>query len=273
VPSISPNAAIESFQYEHVAEIDSTNAELLRRAQHRNIHGLALSADFQTAGRGQRGRAWVANAGDALLLSVGWRFAKAHRLDGLSLAVGVSVAEALQQFAREQITLKWPNDVMLSVAGKRAPGKLGGILIETIAAESATHGQSRIAVIGIGINLATPLINAASANISRSNPPTIEPAALTGRDRAVSIRSFVMTALLSNLADSLTTFANKGFAPFKSKWWEMHAYQKSAVEVLAPSGEVIVGHIVEVSDTGALIVESKSGRHTLVSGEVSLRPR
>jgi BirA family transcriptional regulator, biotin operon repressor / biotin---[acetyl-CoA-carboxylase] ligase len=264
VPSVS---SIESFQYEHVAEIDSTNAELLRRAQHRNIHGLALSADYQTAGRGQRGRAWTAKSGDALLLSVGWRFGKEQRLEGLSLAVGVSVAESLQQFAREKISLKWPNDLMLSVTGSRTPGKLGGILIETVSATTATHGQSRIAVIGIGINLVYP---AAAIDTARANPPAIKPAALTTPERAPAIRSFVTNALLDNLAKTLAAFATAGFTPFKPRWWQIRAYADREVEVLSSSGPVI-GRIVDVTDAGALVIQAASTRHTLVSGEVSLR--
>jgi BirA family transcriptional regulator, biotin operon repressor / biotin---[acetyl-CoA-carboxylase] ligase len=264
---VSSTAPLESFQYEHVADIDSTNAELLRRAQYRNIHGLALSADFQTAGRGQRGRAWTAHRGDALLLSVGWRFSKAQRLEGLSLAVGVSIAESLQQFAREKISLKWPNDLMLSIGGTRTPGKLGGILIETVSATSATHGESRIAVVGIGINL---VYRGASIAAARSNPPAIQPAALTSVERAPAIRSFVTNALLNDLAKSLTEFAANGFAPFKPRWWSIRAYADRDIEVIAP-GASIVGRIADVTDSGALVVQSASTRHTLVSGEVSLR--
>jgi BirA family transcriptional regulator, biotin operon repressor / biotin---[acetyl-CoA-carboxylase] ligase len=261
------------FLYEHATAIDSTNAELLRRAARgESIHLQALCADAQTAGRGQRGRVWHAAPGDALLLSVGWHFQKTQSLSGLSLAVGVCVAECLSELIEsdDSVSLKWPNDILLNrVADDVAPGKLGGILIETV----GCTGDVRAAVIGIGINLALPSVlpdNSASNAFS-----SLEPAALW-QVSAVT-RAALIDALLPALARALTRFTADGFTPFKVRWWARRAYAKnpnnenSAVIVRTPGGESLVGRMVEITDSGALVIESSGGRHTLVSGQVSLR--
>jgi BirA family transcriptional regulator, biotin operon repressor / biotin---[acetyl-CoA-carboxylase] ligase len=270
-PALKP--ALPNFLYEHTESIDSTNAELLRRAgQGQPIHLRALCADAQTAGRGQRGRVWRAAKGGALLLSVGWHFQKTQSLSGLSLAVGVCVANCLGELIENSdlVSLKWPNDILLSqVTGDSSPGKAGGILIETVSVD----GESRAAVIGIGINLAPPSVvpdNSASNAFS-----SLAPAALW--QVSTVTRLALIDALLPALAQTLTQFAADGFVPFKSLWWERRAYannpnsENSAVIVRTPRGESLVGQMVEITDSGALVIEAGGGRHTLVSGQVSLR--
>ena len=109
----------------------------------------ALVAERQTAGRGRLGRTWESTPGASLTFSLAWPFAAGIDLSGLSLAVGVALAETLdpRPGAALRIGLKWPNDLWL--VGSAEPGrKLGGVLIETVA-----RGAGRVAVIGIGINL------------------------------------------------------------------------------------------------------------------------
>ena len=132
---------------EVVDEIDSTSSELMRRMQRRDVHGVALAAECQTAGRGRRGRAWTAVAGGSLTFSLGWRFEQgAGFLAGLSLAVGVAVARALEAEGYTDIALKWPNDLI------HRHLKFGGILIEL---NGDALGPSTT-VIGIGLNVRLP---------------------------------------------------------------------------------------------------------------------
>ena len=103
------------FSIHRVETLDSTNSQLLRWSTRLDCHRVVLVADVQTVGRGQRGRQWHAAPGEALLCSVAWQFAPAYPLDGLSLAVGVMVAEALAYGVaggeHERLRLKWPNDL------------------------------------------------------------------------------------------------------------------------------------------------------------------
>jgi biotin-[acetyl-CoA-carboxylase] ligase BirA-like protein len=272
--------SVQSFQHSHLMEIDSTNAELLRRAARSDVHRCALSANAQTAGRGQRGRRWIARPGEAVLLSLAWRFHKTIRLDGLSLAVGVTVAEVLQSFTEQRVALKWPNDVLAipALANDSSAKKLGGILIETVASSAAAPIDSRVAVIGIGINLVKPTLHEQSSIEPAVNnaPSAVAPAGLAAKTTASAtteaLRDSIIAALLTALSLSLERFEQHGFYPFKAAWWQLRAFEAQWLNVIAPDGSSFVGRMAGITETGGLIIESKSGRHTLVSGEISLRP-
>ncbi|MEK7738086.1 MAG: biotin--[acetyl-CoA-carboxylase] ligase, partial [Pseudomonadota bacterium] len=107
-----------------LAECDSTNSRLLSLAETGAAAGSVLATERQTGGRGRRGRSWLSASGDSLTFSLLWRFQPNRSLSGLSLAVGVAVARALEALGVRGITLKWPNDVLLN--GR----KLAGVLIE-----------------------------------------------------------------------------------------------------------------------------------------------
>jgi BirA family biotin operon repressor/biotin-[acetyl-CoA-carboxylase] ligase len=243
------------FKRNHFASIDSTNSYLLQLAGARRCHGQVVVADQQTAGRGQRGRRWVAEPGDAVLCSIGWQFPRDQRLDGLSLAVGVMIAEALEVMAPGRLRLKWPNDLLIDETHK-----LGGILIETVPGP----GYTRTAVIGLGLNLRAP------------PHPLVEPDALPplGLDACRGMRSDrdeVLQRLLALLEPGLTRFADAGFAPFRDRWWSLRAFATQEVVARMPDGGVVTGRMISVTENGALVIESVDGLHTLVSGEVSLR--
>ena len=249
---------MSDFTIHRVETIDSTNTQLLQWSTWLNCHRVALVADVQTAGRGQRGRQWHAADGDALLCSVAWQFARQRPLDGLSLAVGVMVAEALDHgidgSARARLRLKWPNDLLVD-----ATHKLGGILIETV----ASAGDTRTAVIGIGLNLRTPVFDTSATAL-----PSIGLDAWLG---AKNHRDAVLSRVLSALSVGLEAFARVGFSGFQARWWARCAYAALRVTARLPDGEVISGTMQSITDRGALVIESERGLHTLISGEVSLR--
>ena len=86
-----------AVKVEVVDTVDSTSSELNRRAARDDVHRRLLVAEWQTAGRGRRGRGWTAVVGGSLTFSLGWRFEQgAGFLAGLSLAVGVALARALE---------------------------------------------------------------------------------------------------------------------------------------------------------------------------------
>src|SRR5687768_16986841 len=129
---------------EAVQSIDSTNAALAARSAPALGCSEVLLAEFQTAGRGRRGRSWLAPPGGAVCLSLSWTFPQVPRDAGaLSLAMGVCVLRALKAQGVTGAQLKWPNDILI------AARKLGGILIE-LRAEAAGPA---CAVVGIGLNV------------------------------------------------------------------------------------------------------------------------
>ena len=246
------------FTIHHVDTIDSTNTRLLQWSARQNRHRVALVADVQTAGRGQRGRQWHSAPGASLLCSVAWQFSRHCPLDGLSLAVGVMVAEALDHGVagseRERLRLKWPNDLLIDETHK-----LGGILIETV----ASAGGTRTAVIGIGVNVRTPVVGSSDMAL-----PTVGLDVWSG---AINHRDEVLNRVLTALDVGLETFARVGFSGFQARWWARCAYAAHRVTARLPDGEMIAGTMQSITDRGALVIESERGLHTLVSGEVSLR--
>lgn len=254
-------------------QIDSTNAELLRRAEAaRGADGedaappLALFAERQSAGRGRRGRAWSAPLGGALTFSLGLRFeAGLSRLGGLSLAVGVAVAEALRGMGWRQVGLKWPNDLVVRDADGGL-AKLGGLLVE-VRGEAA--GPVR-AVIGLGLNIA--LGDAARAAIGQ---PVADLAGLERDGHApgdVPDRVGVAAALLDALLPALAAFEREGLAPALADFAALDALAGAEVELHAADG-VHPGRALGLSPDGGLRVRHADGERTWHAGEVSLRAR
>jgi BirA family biotin operon repressor/biotin-[acetyl-CoA-carboxylase] ligase len=119
--------------------LDSTNRYLLDEARRGAPDGLVVVADFQTAGRGRRGRGWVAPPGSSLLVSVLLRPSLApEETLILSMACGVALVDAISRVAGFTPELKWPNDL---VVGDR---KLVGILAER---------DADAVVVGAGVNV------------------------------------------------------------------------------------------------------------------------
>ena len=236
-----PGVAVES-----VEEIDSTNSELMRRARSGRSHPVLLVARHQTAGRGRLGRGWGSTAGDSLTFSLGLPLAPADWA-GLSLAVGVSLAESLHT----RIRLKWPNDLWLD------DRKLGGILIETASFADAPPAAKRYAVIGVGINIAPRPAD------GLSTPPASLGELLPGVTAAQALER-VAAPLLA----TVQAFETYGFAPFLARFAARDALRDRAVTLSDGTSGTAHG----VSETGGLLVHTASGMQVVTSADVSVRP-
>ncbi len=238
-----------------VDEIASTSTRLLEMAAAGAPSGTCLAAEWQSAGRGRRGRSWVSSLGGSLTFSLLWRFERgAGHLGGLSLAVGLAVARALAACGAARVQVKWPNDVLVDFH------KLAGILVET----SGEMAGPSVAVVGVGVNF-----RLADAVVDRIDQP------VTDVSRAASSapsRSGLLGALLRELESVLARFERDGFAPFRADWLALHAYQGRPVRVL-PAGEApFDATVTDVGADGTLLVTRSGGRIVpLSSAEISLR--
>lgn len=247
---------------EALAECESTNALLLQKKPANAaaaVSGSVLVADRQTAGRGRRGRRWWSaqvSPADSLTFSLLWRFPRGAALSGLSLAVGVALANALAELGASGVRLKWPNDLLVETPEGFA--KLGGILIELSSGASGTA-----AVIGIGLNLRPPL-----------EVPPDQPAAgiATTMVDGLPERHALFATVLRHLVLTLDLFAAHGFAPLRPAWERSNAYADRAVRLIDESGPDLVGRCLGVDDDGALRVETVDGVRRWLVGDVSLRP-
>jgi BirA family biotin operon repressor/biotin-[acetyl-CoA-carboxylase] ligase len=237
------------------AVTDSTNAQLLTADASNDPQ--ALFAEFQTAGRGRRGRNWVSPFGANLYLSLAWSFAQWPRqLTALPLAVGVACAQALREAGLAEVGIKWPND--LYVDGR----KLGGILIEH---RAEAGGPCRV-IIGIGLNVAMT-----GAQAEAVDQPWISlHEALTARGRPLVSRRLLAAELLKQLVQTINTFEQAGFEPFAAEWSALDLTRDREVSVLGQQRE-FSGIARGVDEHGALVVETLGQLQTLHSGEVSLR--
>jgi len=247
---------------EHVARIDvawsidSTNSALLARANPADGVAEVLLAEYQTAGRGRRGRLWLAPPGGALCLSMSWTFGEVpQELGALGLAIGVCALRALRTHGIDAVTLKWPNDLLI---GER---KLGGVLID-LRAESA--GPASV-VIGIGINLT--LGAALTAQIAQSGTAATDLASVL---QPLPGRNALAASLVSACVIGLRAFAREGLKPFIEDWRAVDALRGRAVNVSAADG-VARGVARGIDLRGALMLETPQGLRRFISGDVTVR--
>lgn len=240
-----------TFRLDFLDTCGSTNTLLLERAQAGAPSGSVLACERQTAGRGRRGRAWCSAPGAGLTFSVLWRFPPETPLSGLSLAVGVALARALENFGAAGIGLKWPNDVL---AGGR---KLAGVLIEMATAEPGAM------VIGVGLNVRLPreldaAVRAQAAALDEvlAFPPS---------------RNLLLARLLAELAGVLRDFARGGFAALRDEWLTRHALADADVRLSHDARVIAEGRCVGVDRDGALLLRTARGVERVISGELTLR--
>jgi BirA family biotin operon repressor/biotin-[acetyl-CoA-carboxylase] ligase len=240
-------------------EVDSTNTQLYEDVAPRTGQARVLFAEIQRAGRGRRGRSWLAPFASGLTFSVAWTFAETPAgLPALGLAIGVAVAEALRALGAADVGLKWPNDIVWQ---RR---KLGGLLLQL---RSEAGGPATV-VIGLGLNLALPPATRDELVVAGAFPVTDLGEALAER---LPGRNELAGILAAAIVASLAQFEREGFAPFAPRWSALDALAGETVRVT--QGESMVDGIARGADAqGALLVEVAGGLERFHSGDVSLRP-
>ena len=237
--------------------IDSTNNFLLNDLEKKqsNIDRIPVAiTELQTNGRGRLGRSWYSGLGDSLTFSLRWRFEHGiSALSGLSLVIGVAIIRVLKSFSINNVSLKWPNDILFYRQ------KLAGVLIEL---RGEIFGPS-YAVIGIGINFKLSEITKSSIE-----QKVIDLFTITGERID---RNLILGALLSELRNILTDFEKQGFTYFREEWISYHAYEGKTIYLTLPNSSVIEGIADGVSDDGALCLITNTGRNSYTAGDISVR--
>jgi len=253
VPALGAEAA--RVRLTLLDEADSTSTRLAALAQQGAPSGTCLAAEWQSAGRGRRGRAWQSAPGASITFSLLWRFERGPgHLAGLSLAIAVAASRALERCGVEGVGVKWPNDL---VAGWK---KLGGILVET----SGDLLGPTAAIVGVGVNyrLGEPLL-------ARIDQPAVDVASLADVPPS---RNDLLAALVAELVLALERFEREGFAAFRAAWKARHAYAGRRVTVLRPDCAPRAAEVLDVAEDGALVVSEDGRASRLTAAEISLRP-
>lgn len=255
---------LPGFTVEVLPEIDSTNTELMRRARSGQVDPIVLVAESQTAGRGRLGRQWINQPGDCLMYSLGLMLQPAD-WSGLSLVVGLSIAESLQtapDASAPHLGVKWPNDLWLWDGRK-----LAGTLIETAnvpadvlaPAHGSGPGPARFVILGTGINVCPPP--------SRSDALPTPVACLQDLDPRWSA-PLALQRLLPRLVEDVLLFADHGLAPFVERFAHRDVLRGRAVHLSDGSQGVAEG----IAADGSLLLRTPQGLRPVISGDVSVRP-
>jgi BirA family transcriptional regulator, biotin operon repressor / biotin---[acetyl-CoA-carboxylase] ligase len=254
-----PSAVREMLDpLEVLLTVDSTNRYVADRDASSPGKARACAAEIQRAGRGRRGRGWVAPFGSGICLSLGWQFTEAPpTFSALSLAVGVAAVRALRLAGIEGVGLKWPNDLIWQQR------KLGGILIE-MRGESA--GPAHV-VIGIGINVRMPA--AVRLMLAEQQAALISDVHEIMRER-IPTRNALIAALLEEVTKMLLTFAARGFEPFAEEWRQLDTLADTPIRVTS-GAETTFGRARGVDLDGTLLVDVEGTMRRFASGEVTVR--
>ena len=240
-------------------EIDSTNEYLQAAAAPPPGAPRLVFAELQTAGRGRRGRGWIAPFGSGLTFSIGWTYAEMPaELSALSLALGVCVVRALRELGAGDVHLKWPNDVV------HAHRKLGGLLLQM---RSEAGGPAYV-VAGLGLNLRLPATARAALRTPGATPVSdLAEACIHTMPARVEVAARTAVRML----EGLEQFGREGFAPFAREWDAYDSLRDAAVTVLRHDA-TLDGIARGVDAEGALRVETATGQVERVhAGDVSLR--
>lgn len=245
---------LPGFTCEALPTVDSTNTELMRRFKAGRPEPTLLVAEQQSAGRGRLSRQWHSQRGDSLIFSLGMALSPVS-WSGLSLAVGVSLADSLDpaNAPPQRIALKWPNDLWL-LPGK-TERKLGGILVET-----ATFEGQRYVIIGVGINVRRVALAALAGSV-------VEPSCVQDLQPDADVANTLL-AVLPPLVQTVQAFAQFGFAPFQARFARRDVL--AGRDVLL--SDATQGQAHGVTELGALLVHTSAGMKEITSSEVSVRP-
>ncbi|MGC3982827.1 MAG: bifunctional biotin--[acetyl-CoA-carboxylase] ligase/biotin operon repressor BirA [Steroidobacteraceae bacterium] len=239
--------------------VDSTNRFVTAQPATLPDRAVLCVAEIQQAGRGRRGRSWVAPFGSGICMSLGWLFdAVPPAFSALTLVVGVALVRALHQFGATEVGLKWPNDLLWRNR------KLAGVLIEM---RGEPDGPAHV-VIGIGMNLHLP--DASRQLLAEQQAVVTDLFEVLGD--ACPPRNVLVAVFTAQLLQVLRQFSRDGFAPFVNEWQSHDVLRAAEVNVL--QGERSIAGVARgITDDGSLLVETAEGLQRFVSGEVSLRPR
>ncbi len=239
------------FEVIYHSVIASTNAFLLKNNQSLT-NGTICLAEQQTAGRGRRGRTWQSSFAGQIIMSIYWQLPDNVAIEGLSLVIGVAVAETLRKSGINEVQLKWPNDLLLE--GR----KLAGILVEIAPKKTGNSNFELVIGIGINVNLGESQIDQPWSQLS-DVLPNVD-------------RSQVIVETIRNIYRHLQQFEQNGLDKnFRMQWAALDSYINEPVRIL--QGEnVIEGINRGIDENGNIIIQKANGEVMKFNGgEVSLR--
>lgn len=240
--------------------VGSTNSDLAERAGDLP-EGAVLVAEEQTAGRGRLDRSWTAPPRSGLFLSVLLRPGPEippERWGWLPLLGGVAAATGLARAAGTDLTLKWPNDLLVTVGGEER--KTGGILAERAGDDAV--------VLGLGINVS---LDAGELPVPTAGSLGLANAVSTDRDPLLRA---VLRSLEQWYGDWRAAGGDAGACGLQAAYAAGCATLGREVRAELPGGKALTGEAAAIDGDGRLVVTTGDGERTAVSAGdiVHLRP-
>lgn len=245
------NQSIKGEPASVIPVIDSTNQYLIQRISELKSGDVCI-AEYQSAGRGRRGRQWISPFGRNLYLSMYWKLDQGPAAAiGLSLVVGVIMAEVLQKLGADGVKVKWPNDLYLN------DKKLSGILVEL----TGKTGDVAHIVTGIGINIA----------MSKNQNEVINQQWINLEQVGIRIdRNELACEITNALREAFTQFEKQGLSIFIERWKSLDNFMHRRVKLIIGEKEIF-GIAKGINDQGALLLEQDGKVTPYIGGEISLR--
>ncbi|MGK2940620.1 MAG: biotin--[acetyl-CoA-carboxylase] ligase [Immundisolibacter sp.] len=232
--------------------LPSTNGYLTARIAQGESVGACL-AEHQSAGRGRRGRVWQSPFARNVYLSLAHRYEVGPAaLAGLSLAVGVALAQLITARGVPGVGLKWPNDLLCD------GHKLGGILIEL---QGETQGPCWV-VAGVGIN-----VNMQEADGAAIDQAWTSLARISGEHWDRNVLAAQLTGAVRRV---LARFPREGLGPWLAAYARFDTLADHPVHV-DWAGERLAGVARGVDANGALLLDCAGHRRSVWGGEVTVR--
>ena len=232
----------DGYTLRSLDEIDGTNAEALRAGC---PHGLVVTADRQTAGRGRQQRVWQSPPGN-LHATICVDLPDIRIAGQLAFVAALAVLDTVSELAPgPAFALKWPNDVL---CGGR---KLCGILIEA--------GETGGYAVGIGINLAhappDDEVRSPATSLHAASGADIPPAAAIG-------------SLCRHFDHWYRRWQADGFEPLRAVWLASAHGIGDTIAASTGSG-VVEGRFEDLDSDGSLILVDAGGEaHAIAAGDV-----
>lgn len=243
------------FLVHHEKIVDSTQKVANELALNGAKEGEVVSANIQTAGRGQRDRTWFTGEGDNIAMSIILRpNLKPQECPRLTLVTAVAIVQAMEEVTNIDAKIKWPNDIFVN--GK----KLVGILTEM----KISQNELQHIILGIGINVNTPLESFDSQISHIATSLFIE----TGE----SVDKInLMKVIFEKLNILYTQFLEHGFEVIKPLW-EQNALMIGKLVTIDTNDQSITGVVIGISDEGILqIKDSENYIHDIYSADISIK--
>ena len=215
--------------------------------------GQSCFAEYQTSGRGRRGRTWVSPFGSNIYFSLYWKLESGLAgVMGLSLAIGIAVTDALELLGCKNLKLKWPNDIYWNEK------KLAGVLIEL----SAQSGGAAHVVIGVGIN-----VDLDERFNSEIDQPWTDLKEVLNKEQQ---RNKLANALLKSMHQVMNEFQTFGLGPFIDRWKRLDNFMDKSITLQA-GATVVTGVCKGIDEQGAILLDIDGEIKSFIGGEISIK--